>query len=1061
MAPLTRSAASGSAVKPRSQPPPKQPEIISIDEDEEDEESMEADEVYDDEEEVEDEEDLDAMDEESDGVNGAASETGSAFAASEPSLKSVMGLNGKSNGLQGVSMRTILLPDEKLTILSDSPQLFTAAGAQEALHPLRRTADRVTRQIEAFANKLDQFKRKNTSDEFQTIQAAYTLVESYRDLAQNAIHDITAQQTLKRAKLSQRSSEGLNSSEEVQRLQYEADTWRLLLNLISIDDSASRASFKENRQTVFQNLHRYSTDREIWEGFLDADQYGLECVIAMRWLEETAKTGSQALDELITSLEHRAERGQGLWAHGWLFTKESIKGYKRLRAWPQPLEPSDPGVSNSLLTSHEHKPLITQLDPDAITRQKHTLQPQDECYESATWMTCWKMLRQGEDWTKIREWAQGRLEGWRAVSICGSSVDPKTSATSETRTPVDGGITRLMNSHAYDSWRNACHALARDPNADSFERAVYALLCGESEPAVGVCRSWDDYLYVYFNRVVLSRYQGFCKQFQRKLSHSPNSPVAFKPEPAGHADLQKFFQYLRGNERVSSETRNPFRNIQAAILSKGYDAYFSSYAQAISQVSFDRFGKDSVIPALPHSHVDETLIIAADDDEALKTSAHLYLVVSSLGYARADTQFVETASVIVAGYIASLEERGLFDLIPLYASLLPADMCRSVFSKILIEIVEPRERKQQIRYMQKHGIDISAVLETQWAWASAGVSSIEHSRGLTGYSRVVRRPDGTRVLVPPKKDLIGTSISVEDERMIRSLEWLRDMGGQWSKICKLGAWLYRKFFVAGKLAAARELCHRMRLSSISQDTFGIDIFEFPVFDNLLGEESVPPSPSKSKRNSASSHRRSLSGSNGAPVTSHGRAYQQGTRMHKLETLALGFDALEQFAIVYDQISKNKHRRDSGTVKDSLSEMEGYLQEVEEYVGLLVEDWLVAADDVEEEQDFEYIRRTYLPDLILDYHNVLYYASHSLDKPGLLSQCMTVSIWVANVAHLTRSFTESKRMGELMEALALASKAMVLTDPAHDRALDNGQTLGIWRVSPPQENDESGLLEHGR
>lgn len=787
--------------------------------------------------------------------------------------------------------------------IADSPQLFTAAGAQEALHPLRRTADRVTRQIEAFADRLDQFKRKNSSDEFQNIEAAQKLVQSYQDLAQNAVHDITTQQALKRAKIGQRSSEAQNTGEETQRLQYEADTWRLLGNLISIDDPPSRASFKENRQNIFQRLHRYSTDREIWEAFIDSDQYGLECVIAMRWLEETAKTGAQDLDELIAGLETRAERGQGLWAHGWLFTKESIKGYKRLRAWPQPLEPSDPGVSTSLLTSNEQKPLITQLDPDAITRQKHNLQGQDACFESATWMACWKMLRQGEDWSKIREWAQGRLEGWRAVSLCGSSVDTRSNSTTETRTPVDSGITRLMNSHSHNSWRTACHALARNPNADNFERAVYALLCGESESAANICRTWDDFLYVYFNRVVISRYQSFCKQFQRKMSHSPNSPVAFKPEPAGHADLQKFFQYLRGNDYVSTETHNPFRNIQAAILSKGYDSYFSSFAQAISQVNVNRYGKDSVIPTLAHSHVDETLVVAADDDEALKTSAHLYLIVQSLGYARSDTQFVETASVIVAGYISSLEERGLFDLIPLYASQLPADMCQAVVSKILIEIVEPRERKQQVRYMQKHGIDINAVLDAQWSWVSAGVSSIEHSRGLAGYSRVVRRPDGARVLVPPKKDLIGASIATEDERMIRSLEWLRDMGGQWSKISKLGAWLYRKFFVAGKLAATRELCHRMRLSMISQDTFGIDIFEFPVLDHLLGDDSAPGSPNKSKRNSASSHRRSISGSNGGPVTSHGRAYQQGTRMHRLETLALGFDALEQFAVVYDQISK--------------------------------------------------------------------------------------------------------------------------------------------------------------
>jgi nuclear pore complex protein Nup107 len=113
---------------------------------------------------------------------------------------------------------------------------------------------------------------------------------------------------------------------------------------------------------------------------------------------------------------------------------------------------------------------------------------------------------------------------------------------------------------------------------------------------------------------------------------------------------------------------------------------------------------------------------------------------------------------------------------------------------------------------------------------------------------------------------------------------------------------------------------------------------------------------------------------------------------------------------------------------------------------------------DEEEDYAYIRKTYLPELILDYHNALYYASHSLDKPTLLTQCMTVSIWVANVPHLTRSFTEAKRMAELMDALALASKAMVLTDSeGGDRVFENGQTLGIWRVKVP-EDDESNLLQ---
>jgi nuclear pore complex protein Nup107 len=671
--------------------------------------------------------------------------------------------------------------------------LFTAAGAQEALHPLRRTADRVTRQIEAFADKLDQFKRQNSNDEFNNAQAAYKLVASYRDLANNAIKEIEKQQIVDRAATGFRSNgtQDTKSAEEIRRLQLESDTWRLLLNLISIDDPSSRARYKAGQQTAFQELHRYSTDREIWEQFLNADQYGLECVIAMRWLEETSKTGDQNLDGLITDMETQAQRGQGLWTHGWLYTKEAIKGHKRLRAWPQPLEPNDPGISRTLLSNDEQKPLVTQLDPDAIIRQNHTLEKQDQSFELATWATCWKMLRQGENWTKIREWAEGHLEGWRAVSLCGSSVDPKSAST---QYPADDGHTRLMNSRAQDSWRSACSALTRNNTVDDFQRAVYALLAGETDAAAAVCCGWDDYLYVFFNRVVLSRYQGFCRQFQRKLSHSPNTPVAFKPEPAGHAELQKYLVYLKGNERVSGETRNPFRNIQAAILSQGYDSFFPALAQAVSHVCTEKFGKNSIVPELAPKQVEESFLIAADDEEALKIATHVYVVASARGYARADTHFIETASVLVAGHIANLEERGLFRLIPLYASLLPTAIGHSVLAKILIDIVDPKDKIQQVRLAEKYHIDIKTVLDVQWSWAKQNVSAIDHSRGVTGYSRVSRRADGSKGLVSPKADLIGESVAEEDDKMIRSLEWLRVTDGQWDKICELGSWLYRQFF---------------------------------------------------------------------------------------------------------------------------------------------------------------------------------------------------------------------------------------------------------------------------
>lgn len=102
--------------------------------------------------------------------------------------------------------------------------------------------------------------------------------------------------------------------------------------------------------------------------------------------------------------------------------------------------------------------------------------------------------------------------------------------------------------------------------------------------------------------------------------------------------------------------------------------------------------------------------------------------------------------------------------------------------------------------------------------------------------------------------------------------------------------------MAHKLAAARELSHRMGLAEISQEIFGFDIIQFPPVAEL-GDEAAP----KSSKNSI--HRPSLSGSNAIPPNSQAAMHEQCLRMWDLEVLISGFDALEQFALVYENISK--------------------------------------------------------------------------------------------------------------------------------------------------------------
>ncbi|GAQ41592.1 nuclear pore complex protein Nup107 [Aspergillus niger] len=1035
MAPLTRATGSGApagftSINP-SQQPTNESDVIEIEDDDDEPMDEEGDDMEPNEDEdMEDDyvdEDEESEEEPADALNGSESPLDLGFAP---------------NGHNGIDAAT--------------PDLFTSAGAQEALHPLRRTADRVTRQIEAFAEKLDRFKQKgNRSEDLSNYQAAYNLVKSYQTLAQDAISDITKQNTLKRAKLGLGAARSNGSAsfdpktaEELRRLQLEADTWRLLLNLISRDDPPRRADSKKSQESVFQNLHRYSPDRDVWDQFLTADHYATECVIILKWLERSAKYSTQDVDYLISELESQAERGQGSWSHGWLYTKETIKGQKRLRAWPQPLEPNDPGITATLLSSDKSEPLVTQLDPDAVTRQRQSLQKQDQFYERATWMTCWKMLRHGESWFKIREWCAERLETWRAVSICGTSVDVETHTG---RTPVDDGHTRLMNWRSQESWRAACSALARSPHAEDFERAVYALLCGETEAAFKVCHTWDDYLFVHFNSVLLSRYQGFCKQFQRKLSHSPTTPVAFVPEPAGYAEFNKFVQYTRGNERVGSEARNPYRTIQATILGKGYDTFFYSLAQAVSQVANNKSDASSFVPDVSPTSVDDSLVIAAEDGDALRIATHLYIVAHSIGYVRADTQFYNTACVNVIGYIANLESLGVVDIIPLYASLLPEDLTRSVLAQVLIEIVDPRERKNLVRLMEKHGIDVEAVLQTQWEWLSVNVSAIDHSRTVKRHPKVVNRKDGNLELVPVKTDFIGTEISESDENVIRSLEWLRYVDGQWGRICQLGSLLYRKFYISGRLSAARELCRRMKLSDISREMFGFDISEFSLDVAAMQEVNTPePSSPTKSRLLSSPHKRSRSRTNGVASGSQASILlQQSQTMRDLEVLILALDALERYAIIYEKLENNKRRRDSGMLKDLREGLQEALDDTSVQIDVMLDEWLVNYENEAEKEELEEIRNTYIPEVFLDYHNTMYFSAHVLSSE-LLVQCMNLATQVAEVEHLTSSFVAARRVGELMNALAVSSKSMVNTHAKPGVRLLGGESLGIWA---PQVSDE--------
>lgn len=93
-------------------------------------------------------------------------------------------------------------------------------------------------------------------------------------------------------------------------------------------------------------------------------------------------------------------------------------------------------------------------------------------------------------------------------------------------------------------------------------------------------------------------------------------------------------------------------------------------------------------------------------------------------------------------------------------------------------------------------------------------------------------------------------------------------------------------------------------------------------------------------------------------------------------------------------------------------------------------------------------------MLLNYHNALYYGSLKLSR-DILVQCMNLSIWIARDQSVIDSFMASSRMGELVDALALSSAAMVNSPlPKGKKKFDYGGRLDIWNIKAENRDEKS-------
>ncbi|KAE8443343.1 hypothetical protein EG329_001986 [Mollisiaceae sp. DMI_Dod_QoI] len=937
------------------------------------------------------------------------------------------------------------------------PPLTSPEDHEDILHPLREAANRVGREVERFAEVLDAYNPKRATAEDERQEMMIDLIDLYHGVAKDTVQRLEkghANELRNLARQSRRSvprfeapttddemdveesdqgspyPEQQTTLRDLERWKQEAQTWDLLQRLVRLRFPLPGSTVSTSGQN---QIHEYSTERDIWENFLETDKLALERRTVLQWLEDTAEDSREDINELVRDLQRNADRGE-ITAYGWIHTKAAIKQLKIQNSSSGPLDPASQDVQRNLFNSAGTELLVTQLDPDSMTRQKRRLEVQDEHFERSIWLACYEMLRRGWDPARIRETCEEYTEVWRAASMSGFP----DQRSEEDETSSDIGASSL--------WRRMCFTLARNGGGDDYERAVYGLLSGDISSIEPVCASWDDFLFVHYNALLRAQFDSYLEDVR------PQSSRLFGSSHAGVFDAVQFHgdpvsagKRLIGNlqtdPRISNETMQPMKMLQGVLIANDFSNFIYQQGLALSKFANAK-GISSLIPPnrKEPENEDVTKYIALDDHDSLRVFTHVLLVFMGLGLDLGGV-FCETEveNVIVA-YISFLRLAGKEELIPLYSSQLSGQRRYAILCRNLIDVTDHEQRVTQIKLMRELGLDVQQFVSLQARFLLSDYEDTVPDFPASENFRLfddAQVPKGSHRRV--RKDFFGEDpdkIDRIDMLLIRSLEWYLLVDGLWSQTFTVGTMLYVRFFKHMHLNAARKLAVRVPAATIAQiKTRAIigDSFDFDALESGEDEDLTEV----------------LDGSADHKKLLRKHLLDEAKNFRELECLIECLDNIETVASMESLIKEENEA--NMWQKNWRQQLATAFRPTKTSVQPLLKGWLTTFQNENLEPDLRRLRDAYLPETLLAYITTLQFAGQSLSREFLL-ECMEFSVMVADEdSDLLNVFMKTGRMQELVEALAFSSKNLLLvtsqkTSTSRSKKMrTKGLTHELWSV----------------
>ena len=684
------------------------------------------------------------------------------------------------------------------------PVLLTVGDVHRAMYPLQATADRVGRQVEQFAETLDRLGEKPRV-RGEAWSRVLPLVSEYERIATATVKQLRAKHepgrhvkaTKHKRTKSRNSSERstpisiheddqeINGSQttinDLRNWEEERQTWRLLGIMLQQEypDKQTAAPWpneKYARPVKDTQIHAYSSEHELWQKYLAEDESAWHRHVVVQWLKEKADSSGADVDELVDEVEMEAEGPPGPMVHGWQHSKEAIKKSKHLRAWPLPLDPASPGIDSLLASPDRSERWVTQLDPDAFSRQGRKLRKEDVIYERATWLACWEMVRRGRSWDSIRNWFQDRNEVWKALAMRG---DPRMST--------------LGTWQSRALWRNICQKAAQYGGVDPYENAIYGALSGDLSSVEKVARGWDDYLFAHYNSYLLRTFDVYVQKFFP--THLPESSkerfMALNPMYRSLGPGQMIAK-LNSEKSIELESRHPMKLLQAALITQNFETIIQQHGITLAHSANEQ--EISKIIQITDSVSERAVIadITLQDYDLLRVLTHIILIYKELASDWASWPKKYSVENIIVGYIDFLCKAGKQQLLPLYASKLTRHRSITCMGRQLPFITDTSERKIVLRLMRQYEIHVEAVLRMQITMIVHDTSPDE-KRPAKFPKLEILDPSSKhpKTMATVKKNFMGRTMTGDEQDIVHAFEWYLLLDGGWDEIMNVGITVYK------------------------------------------------------------------------------------------------------------------------------------------------------------------------------------------------------------------------------------------------------------------------------